>query len=125
MAENIGAIVSGEAKPHGVVTYVMAGVTVAMLLATTTWATVLIRHEALPGFCQRPPGERHGALCRRTRAAAWYQALEVMPQVPELKARGLCRRRALKRADLHLREDPEAGRREVDAGNGLPRPAHV
>ena len=43
LAENIGAIVSGEAKPHGVVTYVMAGVTVLLLLATTTWATVLIR----------------------------------------------------------------------------------
>ena len=43
LAENIGAIVSGEAKPRAAVTYVMAGVTVLMLLATTTWATILIR----------------------------------------------------------------------------------
>ena len=43
--------------------------------------------------------------------------------VPESEhARG---RRALKRADLHLREDPETGCREVDAGNSLPRLEHV
>jgi hypothetical protein len=71
LAENIGAIVSGEAKPHGVVTYVMAGVTVAMLLATTTWATVLIRRAALPGFCQgSASGSPASDVHRRTRAAA-------------------------------------------------------
>ena len=48
LAENIGAIVSGEAKPRAVVTYVMAGVTVALLLATTTWATILIRCDPGP-----------------------------------------------------------------------------
>ncbi|KAK9846466.1 hypothetical protein WJX81_004574 [Elliptochloris bilobata] len=68
LAENIGAIVSGEAKPRAVVTYVMAGITVLLLLATATLATILIR-------------------------------------------------RALKRADLHLREDPETGCPEVDAGS--------
>ena len=52
LAENIGAIVSGEAKPHGVVTYVMAGVTVLLLLATTTWATVLIR--CIPALSKDP-----------------------------------------------------------------------
>lgn len=41
---------SGEAKPRAVVTYVMAGVTVALLLATTTWATILIRCAPGPAY---------------------------------------------------------------------------
>ena len=69
LAENIGAIVSGEAKPRAVVTYVMAGVTVALLLATTTWATILIRCEPGPACPQtlRDGGHDRGA------AAAQYE----------------------------------------------------
>lgn len=44
---------------------------------------------------------------------------------PKYKPEHAAGRRALKRADLHLREDPETGCREVDAGNSLPRLEHV
>lgn len=113
LAENIGAIVSGEAKPRAVVTYVMAGVTVALLLATTTWATILIRCEPGPHtpnlthvwWCcsnQLAPARGLGANCSElvacTSHEVWHPMCAMQP--PMCHSRG---RRAFKRANLHLR----------------------
>lgn len=43
LTENISSIVTGEGKPHGKVTYILAGVTMSLLLLTALWATLIIR----------------------------------------------------------------------------------
>jgi hypothetical protein len=51
LTENVSAIVAGDARPHGKVTYILAGVSVFFLLLTACWATLIIRH-VLPPWCQ-------------------------------------------------------------------------
>ncbi|KAK9909219.1 hypothetical protein WJX75_008942 [Coccomyxa subellipsoidea] len=43
LTENVSAIVAGDARPHGKVTYILAGVSVFFLLLTACWATLIIR----------------------------------------------------------------------------------
>ncbi len=75
-----------------------------MLLATTTWATVLIRRAALPGFCQLAAQQpSYASACPATRLCQWQpdkrreqprlrrrvaSGVEVQPWVPELNSRG-------------------------------------
>lgn len=43
LTENVSAIVAGDARPHGKVTYILAGISVFFLLLTACWATLIIR----------------------------------------------------------------------------------
>ncbi|BDA41533.1 probable Golgi apparatus membrane protein tvp38 [Coccomyxa sp. Obi] len=43
LTENVSAIVAGDARPHGKVTYILAGISVFFLLLTAIWASLIIR----------------------------------------------------------------------------------
>ena len=43
LTENVSAIVSGKASPHGKLEYILGGISAFCLILTTIWATVIIR----------------------------------------------------------------------------------
>lgn len=51
LTENVSAIVAGDARPHGKVTYILAGISVFFLLLTACWATLIIRQGFTLTIC--------------------------------------------------------------------------
>jgi hypothetical protein len=47
LTENISSIVTGEGEAHGKLTYILAGITMGLLLLTAGWATLIIRRARL------------------------------------------------------------------------------
>lgn len=55
LTENVSAIVSGKASPHGKLEYILGGISAFCLILTTIWATIIIRCGWLIGHlrCRR------------------------------------------------------------------------
>ena len=50
LTENVSAIVSGKASPHGKLEYILGGISAFCLILTTIWATIIIRWGWLIGL---------------------------------------------------------------------------
>ena len=50
LTENVSAIVSGKASPHGKLEYILGGISAFCLILTTIWATIIIRCGWLMGL---------------------------------------------------------------------------
>lgn len=51
LATDISQVISGDAGPKGPLTYVLAGVTLLVMLGSATWATLFVRWAS--GFASR------------------------------------------------------------------------
>ena len=54
LTENISSIVTGEGEAHGKLTYILAGITMGLLLLTAGWATLIIRWPAFAALSFAP-----------------------------------------------------------------------
>jgi len=43
LATDVSQVISGDAGPKGVLTYVLAGVTLVVMIGSATWATLFVR----------------------------------------------------------------------------------
>ena len=44
LATDITQVISGEAGPRGALTYVLAGITLLIIIGSATWATLFVRY---------------------------------------------------------------------------------
>lgn len=54
LTENVSAIVSGKASPHGKLEYILGGISAVCLILTTIWATIIIRSHSAPRYTPVP-----------------------------------------------------------------------
>ena len=47
LAENVTQVVSGGAGPKGSTTFILAGITLVLLVSSATWATLFVRYGPL------------------------------------------------------------------------------
>ena len=47
LATDISQVISGDAGPKGALTYVLAAITLLVMLGSATWATLFVRYPAM------------------------------------------------------------------------------